>query len=171
MKTLAPHNNEVILLKTFVCRCLLWYLYSRETRSFKHSVLDVSHLTADVLQSFSSLSWHFTALKLLSSVPLPLPTLAPRSSLTWSPPSAALLWPTPSLMSLIHQPDSINRIPIAVCLPAARRCLCLYESITPALAPTPCLWHIYEHLCVCVCACVRVHVWILNRSSAFWPNL
>lgn len=73
------------------------------------------------------------------------------SAQTRSPPSTTLFTPALCVMSLIHQPDSINRIPIAVCSLIARRCLCLYESITPALTPTA--YDRYVNPCVCVCVC------------------
>lgn len=69
-----PPNKELILSKIFVRLCPLWYLPARGTRYVKHNMLDLSHLSADVLQSFPPLSWHFSALKLLSSLPPSLPS-------------------------------------------------------------------------------------------------
>lgn len=100
-----------------------------------HSINLTSFLTFlfPPLSSFILIFLHsFGGLSILLSPPLSL-SLSPTSP---APPSSC---PAPSVMSLIHQPDSINRIPIAVCSLAARCCLCLYESITPTLTPTYCL--------------------------------
>lgn len=123
-----------------------------------HSINLTSFLTFlfPPLSSFILIFLHsFGGLSILLSPPLSL-SLSPTSP---APPSSC---PAPSVMSLIHQPDSINRIPIAVCSLAARCCLCLYESITPTLTPTHCLWQI-GYVCVCVSACV----WILKPAQHY----
>ena len=133
-----------------------------------------------------SLPYQLSSLSPLSSPPsppflsLPFPLLSsPLFSLplspTSSPPSTALLCPAPCVMSLIHQPDSINRIPIAVCSLAARCCLRLYESITPS-SNTYTLPMTVVCMCVCVCVCVCMCVCFsvcvnFKTSSALWPNL
>lgn len=113
------------------------------------------------------------------SIPLFLLSLPLSLSLSSTSPTpcTTLLCPAPCVMSLIHQADSINRIPIAVCSLAAHCCLCLYESITPTLTPTHCLWQI-GRVCVCVFACTRTHECVcfcmclnFKTSSALWPNL
>lgn len=71
---------------------------------------------------------------------------------------SAPICPAPCIMSLIHQPDSINRIPIAVCSLGARCCLCLYESITPAHTSTP---------PVTDSVCAFLHVWILKPAQHY----